>query len=74
MRIEDTDRARSTGESEKTILEALDWLGLKWDEGPDKGGDKGPYRQSERTAIYREYAEQLIEKGHAFRCFCSAER
>ena len=74
LRIEDTDRARSTSESEKTILEALDWLGLKWDEGPDKGGDKGPYRQSERTAIYREYAEQLIEKGHAFRCFCSAER
>ena len=74
LRIEDTDRARSTSESEKTILEALDWLGLKWDEGPDKGGDKGPYRQSERTTIYREYAEQLIEKGHAFRCFCSAER
>ncbi len=74
LRIEDTDRARSTSESEHTILKALDWLGLKWDEGPDKGGDKGPYRQSERTDIYREYADQLIEKGHAFRCFCSAER
>lgn len=74
LRIEDTDRARSSSESEQTILEALDWLGLKWDEGPDIGGDKGPYRQSERTQIYRQYTDQLLENGHAFRCFCSAER
>ncbi len=74
LRIEDTDRTRSTSESEQTILKALNWLGLNWDEGPDKGGDKGPYRQSERSDIYRQYADQLIKKGHAFRCFCSAER
>ena len=74
LRIEDTDQVRSTRESEKSILDALRWLGLDWDEGPDNGGDKGPYRQSERSAIYTKYAEQLVESGHAFRCFCSSER
>ena len=52
LRIEDTDQVRSTRESEDAILESLRWLGLRWDEGPDVGGPKGPYRQSERTAIY----------------------
>ena len=74
LRIEDTDQVRSTRESEKSILDALRWLGLDWDEGPDNGGDKGPYRQSERSAIYTKHAEQLVESGHAFRCFCSSGR
>ncbi len=74
LRIEDTDRVRSTHESERAILESLRWLGLTWDEGPDVGGPHGPYRQSDRIAIYTRYAAELLEKGHAFRCFCSPER
>ncbi|HET6274856.1 MAG TPA: glutamate--tRNA ligase [Candidatus Cybelea sp.] len=74
LRIEDTDRARSTAESERTILQALRWCGLDWDEGPDVGGPHGPYRQSERSAIYREYAEKLLSAGHAFKCFCTPQR
>ena len=74
LRIEDTDQARSTPESEKAILDALHWLGLEWDEGPDNGGSKGPYRQSERSDIYRAHADQLLDSGHAFRCFCSSDR
>jgi glutamyl-tRNA synthetase len=74
LRIEDTDQARSTAGSEKAILDALHWLGLDWDEGPDKGGEKGPYRQSERSDIYRQHADQLLASGHAFRCFCTSER
>jgi len=73
LRIEDTDQARSTAESERAILDSLRWLGLDWDEGPDKGGDYGPYRQSERMHLYRDYAEELIAKGHAFYCFATAE-
>ncbi len=67
LRVEDTDRQRSTPEYEQTIMEGMRWLGLDWDEGPDKGGDFGPYRQSERVAIYRKYAEQLLEEGKAYR-------
>lgn len=74
LRIEDTDQVRSTRQSEDDILAALQWLQLDWDEGPDKGGPHGPYRQSERSAIYREHVQQLLDKGHAFHCFCSAER
>jgi glutamyl-tRNA synthetase len=74
LRIEDTDRTRSTAESEDVILRSLRWLGLDWDEGPDVGGPHGPYRQSERGALYRRYSGELIEKGHAFRCFCTPER
>lgn len=74
LRIEDTDQVRSSAESEKQILDSLRWLGLEWDEGPDVGGPHGPYRQSERSEIYREHSEQLISKGHAFRCFCTSER
>jgi glutamyl-tRNA synthetase len=73
LRIEDTDQARSTPESEKAILDALHWLGLEWNEGPDNGGPKGPYRQSERSEIYQKYAQQLLDNGYAFRCFCSPE-
>ncbi|MBN1866601.1 glutamate--tRNA ligase [Candidatus Sumerlaeota bacterium] len=74
LRIEDTDRARSTPESEAKIFEALRWLGIPWDEGPDVGGPYGPYRQSERTEIYREHCRTLLDKGHAYRCFCAPER
>lgn len=69
LRIEDTDQVRSTRESEADILRALRWLGLQWDEGPDVGGPHGPYRQSERRAIYQRYAQELIDRGHAFYCF-----
>ena len=74
LRVEDTDQVRSTPESELAILQSLRWLGLKWDEGPDVGGPHGPYRQSERSTIYREHAQILLERGHAFECFCTAER
>ncbi len=74
LRIEDTDAARSTPQSEAVILDSLRWLGLDWDEGPDKGGPFGPYRQSERLEIYREHVDQLVESGHAFHCFCTSER
>jgi glutamyl-tRNA synthetase len=74
LRIEDTDRERSTRESEEHIIRALRWLGLHWDEGPDTGGPCAPYRQSERSACYREHADVLLESGHAYRCFCSPER
>lgn len=73
LRIEDTDRARSTPESEQMILDSLSWLGLEWDEGPDVGGPHGPYRQSERGDIYGEYARQLIASGHAFKCYRTSE-
>ena len=72
LRIEDTDQTRSTAASEQAILDSLRWLGLDWDEGPDVGGPHGPYRQSERADIYRRYAQELIDKGHAFKCFRSA--
>jgi glutamyl-tRNA synthetase len=74
LRIEDTDQVRSTKESEDDILAALKWLHLDWDEGPDKGGDYGPYRQSERSDVYQQYADELLRKGHAFHCFCTPER
>jgi glutamyl-tRNA synthetase len=74
LRIEDTDRKRSTPESEAMIFDALAWLGLEHDEGPDTGGGFGPYRQSERAAIYTEHTEKLIEAGRAYRCFCTEER
>lgn len=74
LRIEDTDRERSSLASEAMIFDALRWLGLRWDEGPDEGGPHGPYRQSERTAIYREHADLLVARGAAYPCFCSRER
>ncbi len=74
LRIEDTDRERSSGQSERKILDALRWLGLDWDEGPDREGGQGPYRQSERTEIYSEKIRILLEKGDAFHCFCHENR
>jgi len=73
LRIEDTDRARFVATSEQMIFDSLRWVGLTWDEGPDVGGTLGPYRQSERTEIYREHAEILLANGSAYRCFCTAE-
>ncbi|CAN6454159.1 unnamed protein product [Victoria cruziana] len=73
LRIEDTDLERSTLKSEEAMLEDLSWLGLGWDEGPDSGGEFGPYRQSERNTLYKQYAEQLLKSGHVYRCFCSTE-
>jgi len=66
LRIEDTDLERSTNEYEQTIMDGMKWLGLDWDEGPDKGGYFGPYRQSERLPLYRKYAEQLLSEGKAY--------
>jgi len=74
LRIEDTDRTRSRPEWEQMIMSALRWTGLSWDEGPDIGGPHAPYRQSERGAIYTKHAEELVDKGAAYRCFCTAER
>src|SRR5215203_5298039 len=71
LRIEDTDVERSTHASESAIQDDLRWLGLTWDEGPDVGGAHGPYRQSERLAIYAEHAERLIAGGAAYYCFCT---
>ncbi len=73
LRIEDTDQTRSTRASEEAIYKSLGWLGLTWHEGPDVGGDYGPYRQSERTEIYREHADKLLAAGRAYRCFATAE-
>lgn len=73
IRIEDTDQERSTKESEKIILEALEWLSIKADEGPKEGGKYGPYRQSERLEIYKKYTDYLLEKKLAYRCFCTNE-
>jgi glutamyl-tRNA synthetase len=73
LRIEDTDQARSTSASEQMILDSLKWLGLSWDEGPDVGGPHGPYRQSERSAIYTEHCDRLLADGHAFKCYCTTE-
>ncbi len=74
LRIEDTDRTRYDAKSEAQITESLHWLGIQYDEGPDVGGPNGPYRQSERTEIYREHVDKLLDGGTAYRCFCTAER
>ena len=73
LRIDDTDLARSSKESLENILESMTWLGLHWDEGPGKEGEFGPYFQSERSAGYKERARRLVELGHAYPCFCTAE-
>ena len=74
LRIEDTDRTRYVPDSLDDIMASLRWLGLDWDEGPAVGGDYGPYFQSERLALYHEWAAWLIEHGHAYRCYCTEER
>ncbi len=71
LRVEDTDVERSTRESEAAIVRDLHWLGLDWDEGPDVGGSRGPYRQSERFHLYQSYAKELLNDGQAYYCFCT---
>jgi glutamyl-tRNA synthetase len=73
LRIEDTDRTRSRPEYEKSIFDALRWAGIQWDEGPDVGGPFGPYRQSERTEIYRKECQKLLDQGKAYKCFATPE-
>lgn len=73
LRIEDTDRERSRQEFEEDIITSLRWLGIEWDEGPDNGGDFGPYRQSERAEIYEKYLRKLLDENRAYYCFCSKE-
>ena len=74
VRIEDTDRSRAVDGAVEVIIEAMKWLGLDWDEGPDVGGEYAPYKQSERLELYSEHAEQLVEAGFAYKCYCSPER
>jgi glutamyl-tRNA synthetase len=73
LRIEDTDRERSTDESVRVIIESMKWLGLTWDEGPEVGGSCGPYSQMDRLAVYAEYAEGLVRERKAYRCYCTKE-
>lgn len=73
LRIEDTDQSRSRPEYEESIYQSLHWLGIQWDEGPDIGGPYAPYRQSERTEIYREHCQKLLDAGNAYKCFATPE-
>ena len=73
LRVEDTDASRVSEEAFQGVMASLRWLGLDWDEGPDVGGSFGPYRQSQRSEIYREHTERLLAGGHAYRCYCTAE-
>jgi len=74
MRIEDTDQTRFVQGSAKNLENCLEWAGIPYDEGPSRPGDCGPYVQSERLGIYKQYAQKLVDSGHAYHCFCSAER
>ena len=74
IRVEDTDQSRRTEGAVESMLESLKWVGLDWDEGPDVGGDYGPYVQSERLDLYHGAAQRLIDSGHAYRCYCTSER
>jgi nondiscriminating glutamyl-tRNA synthetase len=73
LRIEDTDLQRSSIDYEQLIYNELKWMGIDWDEGPDKGGNYGPYRQTERLDIYKEYIDRLIKEGKAYYCYCTPE-
>src|SRR4051812_40339174 len=74
LRVEDTDRARFRADSEQQVYDMLSWLGLQWDEGPDRGGPFAPYRQSERLETYRPHVETLLAAGRAYYCWCTPER
>lgn len=74
LRLEDTDRTRYGEEYVKNLYDTMSWLGIEWDEGGEKGGEYGPYVQSERFELYKKYAKELVEKGEAYYCFCDAER
>ncbi|MCC3774419.1 glutamate--tRNA ligase [Streptomyces sp. UNOB3_S3] len=73
FRIEDTDAARDSEESYQQLLDAMRWLGLDWDEGPEVGGPHAPYRQSQRMDLYKDVAKKLLDAGHAYRCYCTTE-
>lgn len=73
LRVEDTDRSRATEEAYAGTMDALRWLGLGWDEGPEIGGPHAPYRQSERMGIYEEWTKRFLDQGHAYRCYCTPE-
>ena len=73
IRIEDTDQKRNIEGGEESQLKYLKWLGMDWDEGVDVGGKYGPYRQSERNDIYQKYYNELLEKGLAYKCYCTPE-
>lgn len=73
LRIEDTDRTRVTDEYIHAAIDTLRWLGLEWDEGPEAGGSYGPYRQSGRLDVFRQWTERFLEEGHAYHCYCSTE-
>ncbi|MBL1101185.1 glutamate--tRNA ligase [Streptomyces coffeae] len=73
FRIEDTDAARDSEQSYEQLLDSMRWLGFDWDEGPEVGGPHAPYRQSQRMDIYADVADKLLEAGHAYRCYCTAE-
>ena len=74
LRIEDTDRSRFVEGAMQEIFDSLRWLGLDWDEGPEKDGACGPYIQSQRFNMYQEHARRLLESGNAYQCFCTTER
>jgi len=74
LRLEDTDRTRFDESSVQNLYDTFDWLGIRWDEGPDIGGAFAPYVQSERTESYKKYAQELLDSGQAYRCFCTPER
>jgi len=74
LRLEDTDQSRYNAEAEADLYESLRWAGIEWDEGPDKGGPYGPYVQSKRLDLYKKYAKQLVETGHAYECYCTPAR
>jgi glutamyl-tRNA synthetase len=74
LRIEDTDRSRYVEDSLYDIMKSLEWLGMDWDEGPEAGGEYGPYFQSERLHLYNEYINKLLDSGDAYKCYCSSER
>ncbi len=73
LRVEDTDRERSTSEAVRHIIDGMRWLGLDWDEGPEAGGGHGPYFQTERLDLYKKHADRLLVSGKAYRCFCTPE-
>ncbi|GCE21415.1 hypothetical protein KDK_52150 [Dictyobacter kobayashii] len=74
LRIEDTDTLRTVEGAVEFLTEGMQWLGIDFDEGPGVGGDYGPYYQTERRALYQQYADQLIASGQAYRCYCTPER
>ena len=74
LRIEDTDQTRTNDESIQDLYDTFEWLGIEWDEGPDKGGNFGPYIQTKRADLYKKFADELVQRGAAYHCYCTQER